>query len=83
MCGRYTLSAATADLIERIHLLHQRWNITQQSRILVIRQKPDEGRVSQLTDAQRLCSLTRRVTSAAGAVACREVAAEYPSSGDC
>ena len=53
MCGRYALSATTAQLIEHFQLLScpeygARYNIAPQSHIPIIRYKPDFGQVGQL-----------------------------------
>jgi putative SOS response-associated peptidase YedK len=53
MCGRYVLHGPHSRLRERFDLREcaewqARWNIAPQSDVLVIRQRPDVGRVGQL-----------------------------------
>lgn len=53
MCGRYALHASAQELIDHFRLIGcaefpQRYNIAPQSDVLVIRQKPDAGRVGQV-----------------------------------
>jgi putative SOS response-associated peptidase YedK len=53
MCGRYVLYGPQSRLVERFELaacpdFAPRWNIPPQTEVLVLRQRPDVGRVGQL-----------------------------------
>ena len=53
MCGRYVLYGPVSRLVERFGLedcpdFAPRWNIPPQTEVLVLRQRPDVGRVGQL-----------------------------------
>jgi putative SOS response-associated peptidase YedK len=53
MCGRYVLYGPQSRLVERFELaacpdFAPRWNIPPQTEVLVLRQRPEVGRVGQL-----------------------------------